>query len=486
MNDLTGFFEYTLTPMSFSLVTFILAVGFGAAALLLLVNLYRNGFLRGNILGVAVSVVFLATAITFFSHIFLTQSSGFSYWLYVSVNILLAMAIYGFILLSLKSRFVIGGYHALAAARKALAQHERWMQIMQESMTDGLAVFSTNGNLLYINPAALNLLAVSETTMTRRANMMFGIGYKTDLEIADFKLRVLKKHEVKSQIVMNAGTEHEKVVEVKLSPVISKLRRVIAITATYRDVTELYELERAKQEFIQIASHELRTPLTAVRGYLSLLQMDRYGKLSAKQRELIDKAFFASARLSKLVDNLLVVARIEENRVVFMPELVDLDKIVDTVVQELAGEADRCSINLRRLTNVKKLPEILADKEKLEQIITNLVGNAIKYTPAGGHIFVETRLKNGNIELSVSDTGVGIAKSDLVKLFRKFERIKNQRSVQVGGSGLGLVIVKSFTEMHGGKVTVSSSEGHGSIFTIILPVKTSVRQDQPIHLSDYA
>lgn len=468
LNDLLLYLE-NITP---SFVWSVLAVGYAGAGLLLIVNLYRNRFLKGNILGIAAAVIFLTTAAAFSTQSFFTSTTSDRYFFQAAINIAAFIAIYGFMVMSFRKQFVIGGYQALTTTREQLEQHERWMKIMQERMTDGLAVFSASGRLLYINPAALDLLNLNFKSAMQRRDLMFGVGYKTDKEVEDMKSEVLhNREEINTKIIINHGTPQQKVVEVRLSPVFGRFKKVIAISALYRDITDIDELEKAKEEFIQIASHELRTPLTAVKGYLSLLKMKRYGDLHDKQKSLVERAILASNHLSKLVDNLLTVARIEESKLSLNPEMADIEELVDTVVKELAGEADRRSISIKILSSKKQLPLMIVDQDKLQQVLVNLIGNAIKYTPEGGNIYIETKLKRrGKVQVSVSDTGIGIPKEELNKLFRKFERIKNNRSAKVGGSGLGLVIVKSFVELHGGEIDVKSSEGHGSTFTITLPI----------------
>ena len=339
--------DYFLESMSLSFVLSALALGYAAAGFMLVINLYRNGYLRGNILGIAASVIFFVTGLTYFSQIFSNSTKGLPPWLSGLIGLIAVGVIYGFIVLSFKNKFVIGGYQALAAARQQLRQQERWMQIMQENMRDGLAVFSLDGDLRYVNPAALRLLEINEQAMQARPNMMFGLGHKAEHEVEEIKTKVLRGQVMGAEIVTNRADGSERIIEVQLSRVRKKVGRPIGLIAVYRDITERVGLERAKEEFTQIASHELRTPLTAVKGFLSLLQMDRYGPLQEKQKELIDKADQAARRLSRLVDNLLVVARLEESRVSFNPEAVDIAELVQNVTQELAGEADRCAIDLK-------------------------------------------------------------------------------------------------------------------------------------------
>ena len=459
------------TSVPAELIVPVLAVGYAAAGLLLFANLYSRGFLRGNVLGIFAALIFLMTSATYFAHSFFSGNSTVETWVHFGVNFIAFASILVFVVLSFRSKFVMGGYKSLMIAHKQLQNTERWMKLMQEHMSDGLAVFSLEGGLLYVNPAALSILNLTEAAIGQKADIMVAGSTFNREEVEQFKDRVKGGETVSTRVVLKNVGSVDRAIEIRLSPVYGSFKNVIAVAATYRDITDIYSLERAKEEFIQIASHELRTPLTAVRGFLSLLQMNRYGKLTASQKSLIDKASLAGGRLSKLVDNLLMVARIEENRIILNLEMVDIHELIESAASELMGEADRCSVTLRVLWPKTALPEIITDRDKLFHVIINLLANAIKYTPENGHVFVEPKVKGDMLEISISDTGVGIERRDLERLFHKFERIKNSRSVRVGGSGLGLVIVKSFTEALGGKVTVSSKVGHGSTFTVTLPIQ---------------
>lgn len=229
--------------------------------------------------------------------------------------------------------------------------------------------------------------------------------------------------------------------------------------------------EKSQRELVQIASHELRAPVTAIRGFLALLEREKYGRLTTKQREFVSKAMLASARLSKLIDDLLVVSRLDDkNKLDLNLEAINVDELINLAVAELAGEADRCNVSLRILSPSNGIPAITADRQKLFQVIINLIANAIKYSPRGGHVFIEPKANGSRLEINVSDTGVGIAERDFERLFQKFERLKNKETAATSGTGLGLVIVKSFVELHGGGVSVNSRVGQGSTFTVSLPL----------------
>src|SRR3989338_11449148 len=178
------------------------------------------------------------------------------------------------------------------------------MGLMQEHMTDGLAVYSLRGELLYVNPAALKMLNVGREILGTKTDLLCLRYGKTRDEVAEFKRLVLNREIVDYTIGVKDKHGQLNTIHVRLNPVRGTLGSVIGIAGTYRDITDIRQLERAKEEFIQVASHELRTPITAVQGFLSLMKMDRYGQLNASQESFLDKALLASGRLSKLVDNL--------------------------------------------------------------------------------------------------------------------------------------------------------------------------------------
>ena len=460
---------FNATP---DLIIPVLVVAYAVAGLVLLANLYKHGFLNGNLLGITAAILFFLTALTYFANVYLIEPVTWEIWVRLVINTAAFAVILIFLAASFRAEFVGGGYKALLATKKQLQQQEKWMWLMQEHMTDGLAVYSLRGELLYINPAALKMLNVGREILGTKTDLLCLRYGKTRDEVAEFKRRVLNREIVDYTIGVKDKHGQLNTIHVRLNPVRGTLGSVIGIAGTYRDITDIRQLERAKEEFIQVASHELRTPITAVQGFLSLLKMDKYGGLTLDQRSFLDKALLASLRVSKLVDNLLLVAKFEEAKATLNLEQVDVVQLISSVTQELDGEAGRSNVKIRTLLPSTKIPTVYADREKLFHIVSNLVSNAIKYTREGGHVFIEpVTLQGRTLEIRVTDTGVGIAPEDIKRLFNKFERITNQQSVRVGGSGLGLVIVKSYTELHGGHVFVDSQLGRGSTFTVSLPLR---------------
>ncbi len=236
--------------------------------------------------------------------------------------------------------------------------------------------------------------------------------------------------------------------------------------AVFFDVTELRRLEKVRKDFVANVSHELRTPITAIRGYAETLQA---GALAdpANAPKMVEIIHRQSERLSELVDDLLELSRLE-GRVLQLAEVpVDL-----AVAAQRAAEAVRLKAQQRQVTLKLEVPPgmiALADERGVEQVLINLLDNAVKYTPVGGNVAVLARAGAGGVVLAVQDSGIGIEQRHLHRLFERFYRVDKGRSRDMGGTGLGLSIVKHLaTAMHG-DVRVESSPGQGSTFFVELP-----------------
>ena len=242
---------------------------------------------------------------------------------------------------------------------------------------------------------------------------------------------------------------------------------------------ELKQINEAKTEFLSVASHQLRTPLTAIKGYSSMLLEGDYGELNVEQHKSASLIFESSQRLSVLVADLLDMSRIESGRMEFDFAGVNLCKVVESVMDELAPKAKNKKLYLL-FDNVNRVcPEIRADEEKLRQIVINLIDNAIKYTVQGG---VTCRLmRTGNeLHLSITDTGIGIALEDQPRMYEKFFRADSASKLTREGTGLGIYVVKKMTEAHGGKVWFESKgEGKGTTFFVSFPIpQTSIKEER--------
>jgi len=244
----------------------------------------------------------------------------------------------------------------------------------------------------------------------------------------------------------------------------------IAITMTnarlYADVKAANE---AKSEFVSMVSHELKIPMTSIKGYARLLQMGSGGEITEKQRSFLDIITSSVDRMDALVQDLLDISRIETGRLKLDLQPIHLSAVVDEVVRLLRHEFQARQQNL--LVDVPPtLPTIRADRTRLAQVLTNLLGNAYKYTPDGGSISVRAEVQDGIVLCSVADTGIGISPQDQKNLFQKFFRADDEFVREAGGTGLGLAIAKSIVELQGGEIWAESELGQGSVFNLTVPI----------------
>jgi signal transduction histidine kinase/ActR/RegA family two-component response regulator len=242
---------------------------------------------------------------------------------------------------------------------------------------------------------------------------------------------------------------------------------------------ELRRLDTLKSEFLATVSHELRTPLTAIVGYSRLLIRQVHGPLTPKQLEHQEAIFRSAQRLTDLIDDLLDVSRLESGRVELQARPTDPRPVVDRVIAVVAVAAQAKRI---RITNALPgdLPAVNADPARLQQILVNLLGNAVKFTPAGGTVRVEAGRQKGHIWIAVEDTGIGIGHDELAQIWDPFYQVEAPLKRRHGGSGLGLAIVRRLVELHGGVVRAESDgENRGSRFTFTVPEASVVTPAAP-------
>ena len=241
---------------------------------------------------------------------------------------------------------------------------------------------------------------------------------------------------------------------------------------TLHDRTKEEAVETIKREFVSIAAHQLRTPLTAIRWATDLF-LRGSGKSTIKQKQLIEQARASTERMVVLVNDLLNVARLEEGRLVANRQPTDLTKLIRECVRHAEPEAKIRNHTLTFIAPKKAMPKFLLDEEAMSLAFQNLIENAIRYTPPGGTITLSVEEKNDDLAIKIADTGVGIPDNQKDRVFTKFFRAKNVVQLETEGSGLGLFITKNIILGHGGTISFVSTEGKGTTFTILLPMKSS-------------
>jgi signal transduction histidine kinase len=281
-----------------------------------------------------------------------------------------------------------------------------------------------------------------------------------------------------AEIVADAGPREIALVQEAIDTVASQLslalermrsrERERGLIESLREQNEqLAELDRMKNQFVSSTSHELRTPLTSMVGYLELLLGDEAGELNEDQRHFLEIVSRNCDRLNRLVDDVLFVGRADSDRLVLEPSDVDVAELARAQVesQQAAAQAKRLEL---RFDAPDGVPEITGDATRLTQVLDNLLTNAIKFTPAGGTVTVAVTADDDRIRISVRDTGLGIPADEVPRIFERFFRAST--TAAVAGTGLGLPIVQTIVEAHGGAISVESDVGKGTTFSVDLPV----------------
>ncbi len=247
---------------------------------------------------------------------------------------------------------------------------------------------------------------------------------------------------------------------------------------------ELKKIDAMKSEFVSVASHELRTPLAAIKNSIQLILSGKTGEINENQAKFLSMAERNINRLTNILNDLLSLSRIESGRMALNFETIPCHKIIEPAVASLKPQADGKSISLE-VDCPENLPLVYADKEKIEQVLVNLIGNAIKFTPEGGKISVWAKLiaeereggSSKKMAVGVKDTGIGIPKEHLHSIFDKFYQVEGSLHRSSGGTGLGLAITKGLVEIHQGKIWVESEVGKGSTFIFTLPLAEEERRE---------
>ena len=233
---------------------------------------------------------------------------------------------------------------------------------------------------------------------------------------------------------------------------------------------QLEVASRHKSEFLANMSHELRTPLNAIIGFSEVLGERMFGELNEKQAEYTDDILSSGRHLLSLINDILDLSKVEAGRMELELTKFDLPMAIDNALTLIRERANRHGVRLQHSVD-DRLGELTGDERKIKQILLNLLSNAVKFTPAGGRVDVDAVSADGVVEISVSDTGIGIAPEDQEAIFEEFRQVGTNYAQKREGTGLGLTLTRKFVELHGGKIWVESEVGKGSRFTFTLPLK---------------
>lgn len=353
------------------------------------------------------------------------------------------------------------------------ARRERWEAVFKFT-EEGIVIFDADGRIEGFNPASVKLTqySVKEALGQPYTKIVKSITPEgTDLSTVSPLRKVLSEGKTitKSEQLIETKNKDYLWTEVSYSPIFDNAGRVINGLAIIRNVQKDREIEDIKSDFISIVSHELRTPLSAIKGFLSMLIKKDFGELNEKQFHFLGRVYQSNQRMINLVEDLLNVSYIESGKIKLSPKPLMVEHVINDVITELATKGFEKQIMLK-VNRRQRLPLVLADESRLRQVLTNMIDNAIKYSLPKSEVTVDFRVQADELITSVTDQGVGITAGQIDRIFQKFGRVYNPMSLQAGGSGLGLYIVKNLVEAHGGKIWVTSREGKGSKFSFTLPI----------------
>jgi two-component system phosphate regulon sensor histidine kinase PhoR len=235
-----------------------------------------------------------------------------------------------------------------------------------------------------------------------------------------------------------------------------------------RDVTQQKLAEEMRDQFVDTATHELRTPLANIKAYAETLALADVIDIE-QQKQFLNTINSEATRLARFVDDLLSVSSMELGSLSLNKQVTDLGRMLNEVITKIQPQIDEKELTLE-VVLPEKMPEPELDKDKIATVLVNLLGNAVKYTPEGGRVIFRVNVTDQDIEISVEDTGVGIAKDEVGKVFEKFFRSNDPRVQEQTGTGLGLALAQEVVRLHGGEIGVESEINKGSTFTVKLPL----------------
>ncbi len=352
-------------------------------------------------------------------------------------------------------------FNAMAASLKGkiqeLSQERNMLSGVLESMADGVLVISPEGKVRLFNQAARTLLEIPKDSLEGRFME----------KVRDHDLQELVEKVSKTR--KSEGAEIERPHRHQFLSVVAipldETSEPPAVLMTIHDLTRIRQIETTRKEFVSNVSHELRTPLASIKAAVETLE-DGALKKPETAAMFIERIRKDVERMIVMVSDLLELARVESGQSPIHTYAIELEPLVNDAVEQMRARADSKGISIS-VDMPKDVPSVIANGEKLNQILTNLLDNAIKFTPGPGKVAVSARSSDDFVEVQVSDTGVGISKEHMPHIFERFYKV--DRSRRDGGTGLGLAIVKHIVQAFGGQVWVKSEGGRGSTFGFTLP-----------------
>ncbi len=334
-----------------------------------------------------------------------------------------------------------------------------------DSLSDGILVTDKTGKIILYNQKAEALLGIKGKTALDRP--VHHIGNKVLVELITKTLALDLPYHTEEVCLIDLSDIR---LRVHVNPVRNEDGLLIGSVTLLHDVSRLSAIDKIRANFLSMVSHQLKSPLSSTLLQTSILLDGIVGELNDKQMDLLQKVRNRIKGMVDLIHDILDVCFVEEGGYLKQIEHLDVAEILKRTVELIQPQAQDKNIALH-VKIEDNLPVISGNRSSVEAMFINLINNAIKYTPPGGKVNVEMGENAQNIQLEVSDTGIGVEDVDFPRIFDKFYRVKSEMTKNISGTGLGLSIVKSVVEAHRGAINVESKVGEGTTFTVLLPVK---------------
>lgn len=357
----------------------------------------------------------------------------------------------------------------LKTVLQEMSSEKKKMDTIIEYMADGLIAATKEGQIIHINSKALEMLKMDEGAATTESFDQLFIPYGDQFKIENF----LEKREdwTGNKII---DIDNETILQASYAPFMDQKGDIEGIIILLQDVTKHQKLENMRKEFVANVSHELKTPLTTIKSYTETL-LDGIiddKDLSVNFLQVVDSE---TERMARLVRDLLQLSNLDFQQSKWNKKAIDLKGVIEEIISKLdvsiKNKEQKVYFNSEDLKEGATI--IYADKDRIGQVILNLLSNSIKYTPKGGRINIDIDIQEDMLVLEIKDNGIGISEKDLVRIFERFYRVDKARARELGGTGLGLSIAKEIIEAHEGTIEIFSKEGEGTRTVIHLPIFTA-------------
>ncbi|MGD8366806.1 MAG: response regulator [Desulfobacterales bacterium] len=356
-------------------------------------------------------------------------------------------------------------------ALRDIADTRSRMRTMVQRLSDGVMCTNQENRIVMVNPAFLKMVGC--------AGVATAMGQSCDAVISTDRIRQMIAQTLATsdedtldrtdEIEHGENDEGEpRILSIRCTPFRDRTGATLGVITVLHDITTLKKLDRMKSEFVSRVSHEIRGPMNSVLMQLQVILDGLAGKVTDKQQEILRRASEKIRNLALMTTELLDLSRIESGLICQEMETVDLARLLREQIEFQRPRAASASIRLE-MDVPDRLPPVTGHPRNLEEAFSNLIGNAIKYTPAGGKVRVSAASGPETLTVKVTDTGIGIAEEDQKRLFQRFYRVRNEQTRYIQGTGLGLSLVKKIVESHNGRVEVESRPGRGTTFSVSLP-----------------